>query len=480
MLFNSSAYILFLALVFFLYWLLAGLPRIAVLLLLAANYFFYGQWSPKYLVLIFLSSTVDYLVGRAMGTATTAGRRKLLLVAVTGYHLTVLCTFKYFNFFMQSYTEITGWLGQPSAGHFLDVIVPVGISFFTFQSISYAVDVYRRKIEPCRDYLEYLTYVSFFPQMIAGPIVRATTFFPQFRNRTPLTNEQGARAFFLIMAGLVKKVAIADFLAINIVDRVFEFPERFSALEVLAAVYAYAIQIYCDFSGYTDIAIGSALLLGITLPINFDAPYTASSLPDFWRRWHISLSTWLRDYVYLPLELGSLRRNGAPRPSSAYQNLIITMLLGGLWHGAAWTFVIWGALHGLGLAFTRFIERLSWWRRVQQLKCWWLEAICLFLTFHFVCLGWIFFRAANFDRAFAILKQLGTLTCEHANLGTAILVVLAIGFVTHWLPERLVDRARIAFSTLPAPAQATLILAIGIALYKVSSSNVVPFIYFQF
>src|SRR6185312_8699894 len=265
------------------------------------------------------------------------------------------------------------------------------------------VDVYRGQLKATRRYFDYLTYVAFFPTVIAGPIARAGDLLPQFQSRPAITSEQGTRAMFLIMIGLIKKIAIADFLGNNLVDRVFDQPQLYSSLETLAAIYGYAVQIYCDFSGYSDIAIGSALLLGFTLPPNFDAPYRARNLRDFWRRWHISLSTWLFDYVYI--SLGGLRK----RRINLYRNLLLTFLIGGLWHGAAWTFVIWGGLHGLGLSASH------WWNRVRtgsgsdrlsrKNTSRWTRAICTVATFHFVCLTWIVFRAESLTQVGEILTR---------------------------------------------------------------------------
>jgi alginate O-acetyltransferase complex protein AlgI len=388
------------------------------------------------------------------------------------------------------------------------MILPLGLSFITFRSLSYVIDVYRGQIKPTRSYLDYLTFVAFFPTIIAGPIVRAADLLPQFRLRPELSGEQGTQAILLIMIGLIKKIAIADFLGNNLVDRVFDQPQLYSSLETLVAIYGYALQIYCDFSGYSDIAIGSALLLGFRLPLNFNSPYRARDLRDFWRRWHITLSTWLFDYVFV--SLGGLRK----RRFNLYRNLVLTFLVGGLWHGAAWTFVIWGGLHGLGLSLNH------WWsgrrrpsnrhsfrgehhppvqaavteselaqdastvgqRRtpnVRRIPRWWSKAIGVFVTFHFVCLTWVVFRAESLAGAWQVLKRLGALQFAAGNLSRPILLVLLVAWLSHWSPETVTARVDKAWTWLPAPIQAVVILFVAIGLYYVSGAEA-QFIYGNF
>jgi alginate O-acetyltransferase complex protein AlgI len=384
--------------------------------------------------------------------------------------------FKYWNFALENGRLLAALLagGAPAsagAGEALKVLLPpVGISFFTFESMSYVVDVYRGELKPHRSYLRYLLFVAFFPHLVAGPIVRPRDLLPQLERPPSLTREMGGEALFLIALGLVKKLVISDQLSSNLVDRVFERPASFSALEVLAGVYGYAIQIYCDFSGYTDVAIGSALLLGVRFPRNFDAPYQATNIADFWRRWHISLSTWLRDYLYIPL--------GGNRGSSwaTYRNLMITMVLGGLWHGANWTFVFWGFLHGLGLGVTRAWER----RRGRGEGSAAGRLLGTALTFHYVCLAWIFFRAPTFRQALLVLEQIATRTTFHPNLPPYVVGLLAIGIVSHFTPRAAYERARRAFAELPAPAQGAALFVVALVLHEAASTASVPFVYFQF
>jgi D-alanyl-lipoteichoic acid acyltransferase DltB (MBOAT superfamily) len=403
--------------------------KVRLLFLLGASYVFYAHWDWRFLPLIWASSTADWLLGNAIARAESPRRRKLWLAGTVVVNLGVLATFKYLNFGIDSARAALSALGVDTPEVALRLALPVGISFFTFESMSYVIDVYRRHIEPQKSYLEYLSFVAFFPHLVAGPIVRPRDLLPQLAGPPRWSSSEGSEALFLIALGLLKKVAIGDYLALNLVDRVFDGPVQYSALECYAGVLGYAVQIYCDFSGYTDIAIGSALLLGVRFPLNFAAPYKATSIVDFWRRWHISLSTWLRDYLYIPL--GGSRKG----PGRTYLNLMLTMLLGGLWHGASWTFVAWGGLHGGALALTRAYQN---WRERRGRTASQSRAVrlsCVLLTFHLVCAAWIFFRAETFQKAWSMFAQLSTFTTHHTNLDPRVVAVLAIGLLGHWAPE---------------------------------------------
>jgi alginate O-acetyltransferase complex protein AlgI len=473
-LFNTLDYAWFFAVVFVASWLLVRARRVRVVFLLLASYVFYAHWDYRFLPLIWGSSTADWLLGNAIARAPDERRRKLWLAATVALNLGVLGFFKYANFGIDSARSALQALGYQPPEVALRVALPIGISFFTFESMSYVIDVYRRHIEPHRSYVEYLTFVAFFPHLVAGPIVRPRDLLPQLAGAPRFSAEAAAEGLFLIAIGLVKKVAIGDYLALNLVDRVFDAPLGYSALECYAAVLGYSIQIYCDFSGYTDIAIGSALLLGVRFPKNFDAPYTAHDIVDFWRRWHISLSTWLRDYLYVPL--GGNRR-GRLR---TYVNLILTMLLGGLWHGASWTFVVWGAFHGVLLALTRAFRE---WR--SRSSSGWLpprlsRALGVFVTFHLVSAAWIFFRSESFAKAELMFSRLGSLTTYHPNLDARVVLVLLFALASHFVPDRAFEGAKTGFSRLPAPAQAALLFGVLVLLKRVASAEAVPFVYFQF
>jgi alginate O-acetyltransferase complex protein AlgI len=493
--FVSIEYAIFFAAIFFAYWSLRGRHLSRTLLIVLASAWFYtrfdyGRLHPHlgwiYLGVLFSSATIDFHLARAIlavdqselasrDPQAAATKRKRLLIVSIVYNLGVLAYFKYTGFAVDNVLALLQSVGihVVRKAH-LAMVLPIGISFFTFETMSYTVDVYRRDLKPSESFLEYLLFISFFPHLVAGPIIRPRDMLPQLRRAPTLEPTQAAEGMFLVAVGLLKKVVIADYLAVNHVDRVFDRPEWFSAPEALAAVYGYALQIYCDFSGYTDIAIGSALLLGIVLPKNFDAPYQSRDLQEFWHRWHISLSSWLRDYLYIPL--------GGSRGSAfaTYRNLMITMLLGGLWHGASWNFVIWGALHGAALAGTRMWQRARSAAGKMPNTAPWAVALSVFLTFHYVCLAWVFFRADGFSRAFAMLRQIATGPMRFQNLTRPVLLVLALGFVVHFIPANLFRRIRAAFVSMPAPAQGIALFVVALVLKRVASSQVVPFVYFQF
>jgi len=488
--FNSVQYAIFFTAIFVAFWALRKYHVVRTVLLVLASAWFYTRfdYGPThkhlgwaYLAVLTTSATIDFFLARAIFTADALPmdkdvidrRRKRLLIISIVYNLGVLAWFKYTNFAIGNVQAVLSAMHLHVAPRTLRMVLPIGISFFTFETMSYTIDVYRRELTPAKSFLEYLLFISFFPHLVAGPIIRPKDMLPQLRSDPELSPERGSHGMYLVAAGLLKKVVIADYLALNHVDRVFDRPEWFSAPEALAAVYGYALQIYCDFSGYTDIAIGSALLLGYVLPKNFDVPYTATSLQDFWHRWHISLSTWLRDYLYIPL--------GGSKGSSlfTYRNLMLTMLLGGLWHGASWNFVVWGAMHGVALAATRMWQRRKGAPKDEQPSRA-MEIAKGVLTFHYVCLAWIFFRAEGFSRARMMIKQIVRGPIHVTNLSRGVMIVILLGFVTHLLPKKLHDRMRETFVALPAPAQGAMLFAVALVLREVATTQVVPFVYFQF
>jgi alginate O-acetyltransferase complex protein AlgI len=471
-LFNTLDYAWFFCAVFFTSWALAKVPRFRVVFLLLASYYFYAAWDFRYLPLIFASSSIDYLLALRIHRAQDQSTRRRWLILTVVLNLGLLSYFKYAAFAVAEASALGRVLGFDVPRVALDIALPVGVSFFTFESMSYVIDVYRRDFEPHESYVEYLTFVAFFPHLVAGPIVRPRDLLPQLA-KSPVWNEATqSEGLFWIALGLLKKVALGDYLAVNLVDRVFDTPLQYSAVEVYAGAVGYALQIYCDFSGYTDIAIGSALLLGVRFPLNFDSPYQAQSITEFWRRWHISLSTWLRDYLYIPL--------GGSRGGRllTYRNLFLTMVLGGLWHGAAWTFVIWGAYHGLLLSIERFANELRKGR--PRSASWPKKVVTTFLTFHLVLIGWIFFRAPSFGAARLVFSRLASGTLYHPNLAPPILAVLGIALVTHFVPSGLFDRLRRTVCVLPFPAQGALLFATMVILKQLSHAELVPFVYFQF
>ncbi len=339
----SSGVFLFLFLGFSLvYALLRKADTLRILFVTLFSYYFYYKSSGFHFLLLAIVTLTDFSAAALMQKARRQGVRRLLLILSLVVDLGLLCYFKYTNFLLATFAPLGHGSFQP-----LDIFLPVGISFFTFQSLSYTIDVYKKKLKPLSNPLDYAFYVSFFPQLVAGPIVRASDFIPQIRRHPLVTRAMFGNGVFLILSGLFKKAVISDYISLNFVDRVFDSPSLYSGVENLLGVYGYALQIYCDFSGYSDMAIGIALLLGFTFPDNFRSPYKSASVTEFWRRWHISLSSWLRDYLYIPL---GGNRKGKFR---TYVNLLLTMLLGGLWHGASWNFILWGGMHGLGLVFNK-------------------------------------------------------------------------------------------------------------------------------
>ena len=464
MLLSSSTFFIFLAAVFFLYWPVARLRALSLAVILFANYFFYAKWDLFYVILIPAASTADFLFALGMARLSNQAVRRVLVGASVAMNLGILASFKYMPFFLENWARISG-----GAAPEWRWVFPLGISFYVFQSLSYTIDVYRRDAEATSSLLAYLSAVSFFPTTLAGPITRPAQLLPQFekRDRT-LAPEDGGRALFLIGAGLMKKLLIADYLAENLVNRVFDFPNLYSGFEVLAGVYAYALQIYFDFSGYTDIAIGSALLVGVRLPANFNMPYAAVNIADFWRRWHITLSNWLRDYLYFSLP-------GKRSKTMPYVNLVITMVLGGLWHGASWNFVLWGLLHGAALAIVRLLEARRG-KRPSRLP----DAVRVLITFHFVTFAWIFFRAPNFAAALAVLERIASLTASVANLPLPVAVILAIAIAAHSMPKAWYERTRELFAATPFYVQAATLMLLAIAVHYIASTGAAPFIYTRF
>jgi D-alanyl-lipoteichoic acid acyltransferase DltB (MBOAT superfamily) len=472
MLFNSLEYALFFGTCFAVY---VALPhRAQNRLLLVASYVFYGAWNWRFLCLIALSTVIDYAVARRLAATTGHRARRALVTVSVVVNLTILGFFKYAGFFADSFARLMGFFGVTLPPFALHVVLPVGISFYTFQALSYTIDVYRRDVEPARNLLDFALFVAFFPQLVAGPIERAGHLLPQILRRRHVTADAVGAGTWLVLWGLFKKVVVADNVA-ALVNAAYAPGALPTSGEILLATYAFAIQIYCDFSGYSDIARGSARILGFDLMLNFRLPYLSASPREFWRRWHISLSTWLRDYLYVPL---GGNRSGA---LLTYRNVVATMLLGGLWHGAKWTFVVWGAYHGLLLVLDRIgrplIARVS---RVGPFspRTWRLAATVA--TFHLVCLGWLFFRADTLAHAGSLLQRL---------LGPP-----ALGLALDWLgpllaltaPLVLVESAQAVSGDLdvvfrwPVPARAALYALVFVVIVVLGEDFGQPFIYFQF
>ena len=474
MLFPTVTFAVFFAIVLPLSWLLQ--PRAArwKLFTLAASTVFYGWWDWRFVGLLFASIAANQLAAELLHREEDERRRRLLLTSAVAANLALLGWFKYYGFFASSLAAAVRPLGVEPPLPLFEVVLPVGISFFTFHALSYVIDVYRREIAPATP-LDFAVYMAFFPHLVAGPIVRASELVPQLRRRRDARHVDVGRAVALIGSGLIKKVVVANTLATALVDDVFASPGQHSALEVLVGIYGYAVQIYADFSGYTDIAIGCALLLGFEFPQNFDRPYSAVSIQDFWRRWHMTLSRWLRDYLYIPLG------GGVGSRAVVQRNLMLTMLLGGLWHGAAWTFVVWGLLHGAYQAVGRLrpapamplatpddVNGWPLWRR-------------RLVTFHLVCLAWVFFRADSFATATAVLRRLVTGWAQPSPAVTPLVVGLIVAaLAAQQLPRDLGDRVAVSLGRL-RPALVGVLAALGLlAVDAFGPQGVAPFIYFQF
>lgn len=505
----SSGLFLFLFLGFSLvYGLLSRLDTLRIAFVTLFSYYFYYKSSGLYFGLLAIVTISDYFIAKAIhhvrfgkkGQADDAPRKggKWLVALSLLIDLGLLGYFKYTNFL--GHIFLSSWQD-------LDIFLPVGVSFFTFQSLSYTIDVYRGQIRPLDRLLDYAFYVSFFPQLVAGPIVRARDFIPQIRRPLNVTRQMFGTGLFLIMAGLIKKAVISDYISLNFVDRVFDDPMLYTGGENLLAVYGYALQIFCDFSGYSDMAIGIALLLGFEFPKNFDNPYRSRSITEFWRRWHISLSSWLKDYLYI--SLGG-NRHGKVRQ---YLNLLITMLLGGLWHGASFNFILWGGIHGLLLCLDKmwqaicpvlsplkFIARkkaaktveseLSATEDKQSATGWgfWNSIygfLCMLITFHLVAFAWVPFRANSFEVVGKVFSQIFTNFQPHILLQwvesyTPVLCLMVLGFVFHFMPGSITRLTKRAITGSPLIIQAILLVAVIYLIIQIKSSDVQPFIYFQF
>jgi alginate O-acetyltransferase complex protein AlgI len=446
LLLSTSTYFVFLVGIFFLYWSVSRVRALALSLLLFANYFFYARWDLRYLAIIPIASTCDYFIGLGLQATPNRALRRILVT------LSIVLNIGLIAFARNWKLSIT-------------------LSFYAFQALTYTIDLYRRDIQATRSYLAHLAAVSFFPTILAGPITRVSVLLDQLEKRKPLEATQGGRALFLIGLGLTKKLMIADYLGGNLVNRVFDFPNLYTGAENLIAVYSYTLQLYYDFSGYTDMAIGSALLLGIKLPPNFNMPYAAHNIADFWRRWHITLSNWLRDYLYFSLP--GLRSKWK---IFTYTNLLITMVLGGLWHGQSWNFVIWGALHGIGLVIVRLWQIRTGTKPATGL--WRIASIVL--TVHYVAFAWIFFRAPNLETAWAILARISSGTVSFANVSTGLWVILAIAVVAHYVPKKWYEFSLDLYVRAPFFAQAGALAALVIGLQYVAQTGAAPFVYQRF
>ncbi len=504
--------------------------------LFAVSLFFYYKTSGFFFFILLFSTLADFVIGKQIFKSKSRLKKKYWLSLSVFINLFLLGYFKYAYFLVENVNNLLGTDFVP-VNYFADfsniligshfevdkILLPVGISFFTFQTISYSVDVYREKIKPVRNILDFGFYVSFFPQLVAGPIVRASDFIPQLYQEYKLSRQEFGQALFLILNGLIKKMVIGDYIAVNFIDRVFDNPLSFSGFENLMALYGYSLQVYADFSGYTDIAIGVALLMGFKLPINFNSPYKARNVGEFWKRWHISLSTWLKDYLYIPM--GGNRQGSlftyislsviltfivllsgqiylVPifvgvavvvfliayfyRPFKRHLdtniNLMTTMLLGGLWHGASWQFVIWGGLNGVGLVIYKYWKRIS---PFKNSEAWLGHFLGIFITFNFITFTRIWFRGESMEVTTQILNQISQqfsfqiITEVMWGFKTVFLLML-MGYIIHWLPSRIKQTYKHWFINANYGLQALIVIIVVLLIYQTRTADIHPFIYFQF
>ena len=476
LLFSSGLFIFLFTGFMYVYFLVYKQHRAKTIFVILFSLYFYYKSSGIYFLLLILSAIVDFLLANAIFRAESARKKKVILIISLVLNLGMLAYFKYTNFFYSIICDITAQSFSP-----LSIFLPVGVSFFTFQSLSYTIDIYRGKLKPVKSFLDYAFFVTFFPQLVAGPIVRAADFIPQIFKPLKVTDEMIGRGVFLIASGVIKKVVIADFISANFVDRIFDHPTLYTGLENLFGVYGYALQIYCDFSGYSDMAIGIALLMGFHFKINFDSPYQSKNITEFWKRWHISLSTWLKDYLYI--SLGG-NRKGRIR---TYINLFITMLLGGLWHGAGFRFVLWGAMHGIALAIHKlylevFPAKTANRSSVRQFL---ISTLSVFVTFHFVSFCWIFFRADNMETAMQMIRQIvfhfnPQIFFEFITGYKSVLLMMLIGYTLHFIPKSAELKTENIVTNLPLLLKVAFMMLVILLVVQFKSSEIQPFIYFQF
>lgn len=489
LLFTQLYFWVFFAIVLSVYSLIYPYRGFRNLFLFVVSVFFYWKTSGIFFLLLLFATCSDFFLGNLIYRSKKPLTGKIFVAISVILNLSVLSYFKYSYFFTSTVNklfntdfEVYNFLADLSnsvTGSHFDISViglPVGISFFTFQTMSYTIDMYRKKIEPVKNLIDFGFYVSFFPQLVAGPIVRASEFIPQLYKRFHLSMEEFGFAIFLILGGLTKKMFIGDYLAVNLIDRVFSNPMGYTGFENLSALYAYSLQVYCDFSGYTDIAIGIALLMGFRLPRNFNSPYKADNLGNFWKRWHISLSSWLKDYLYIPL---GGNRHGE---FSTNINLMLTMLIGGLWHGASWQFVIWGGLNGIGILVYKYWKRIS---PYENSTLWIAHFWKVFLTFNFITFTRIWFRSDSMQHANQLMSQIWNnfdfgLVPQVVISYKYVFLIMVFGYVMHWLPNSIKSFYRDWFIKTPVYAKVGIAVLIIFVIYQSWSAGLQPFIYFQF
>lgn len=473
MLFNSGLFFVLFILFLIIYQCIKGYRRLKMLFVIAFSLYFYYKSSSGYVLILCAVCLSDWLLGLWMQRAQNIRLRKGIVALNVLVNVGMLVYFKYFNLIAEAFSAMISQGFNPVA-----VFLPAGISFFTFRSISYIVDLYRRQLNACESFLDYAFFLTFFPPLLAGPVVRAKDMLPQIRENVSATKEMMSEGVFLIMTGLIKKVIIADYISGNFVDRIFDNPMLYSGFENLMGCIGFTIQLYCDFSGYSDMAIGLALMLGYRFKDNFAAPFKAQNPTEFWHRWHISLSTWLRDYVYIPL--GGNRR-GKLR---AYFNQFITMVIGGIWHGASWMYVLWGAYHGLLLVLHKWLRRYSLIPASLKGKPF-ARAVNIAVTFLLVVAGFTLFRSPDLHTAGQIISQIFTnfhISVAPQFIGGYALIIAAmlLGYLAHLAPKEWSVKALASYVTMPMLLQAVVLTVVLFAVIQIRSSELVPFIYLSY
>ena len=475
MAFFSIRFAVFLFVFLGIYWAVHKHRTARVGVIILASYAFYSTFNPLFLLLLFYLSLQDWFLAQQLNKIESPGKRKALTALSIVGSLGLLCVFKYTNFFINIPYDIAEQFGAyyPERPHY-NIPHPIGLSFYALQTISYIVDVYRRRIEPNRSFLDHLLYMSFFPRLLVGPIVRAEQFVNQIGQTPKVTREQFGMALFLLAGGLIKKQLLADYLALNLTDKVFDIPLMFSATEVLLAIFSNLIQIYCDFSGYTDIALGLALLMGYQLPSNFNFPFKSVNLREFWRRWHITLSMWLRDYLYIPL--------GGSRVKQwrVYFNLLVTFTLAGLWHGATWGWVAWGSVTGIGLIITHIWHK---WRHVEKAVPEDMgigRVLGIAGTTLFMLLSTVLIHQTSFQGMKDVYQAASSGIWKPENLSYWVPVIIVVAFIGMYFPDKWYLAIRRTFIKLPIIVQILLFAAVIAFLFKVASASLVPFVYGEF
>lgn len=473
LLFNTGLFMFMFICFVGIYQLISKWRVVKLIFAILFSLYFYYKSSGIYCLILLGVCTCDYCLGLLMGKTNTNWKRRGIVALNVVCNVSMLIYFKYFNLLYQTIAEITDTSFTP-----LDIVLPAGISFFTFRSISYLVDLYRNKLEPCHNPIDYFFFMTFFPPLLAGPVVRAVDLLPQIKENKQATRAMVGEGLFLVMCGLIKKVVIADYISGNFVDRIFENPALYSGLENLVGAISFTLQLYCDFSGYSDMAIGIALLLGYRFKDNFNSPFKSQNPSEFWRRWHISLSFWLRDYIYIPLggnRKGSLR---------TYFNLFITMVIGGIWHGASWMYLMWGAYNGVLLAAHKKIKK-HWHITYNQVTSNIARPCNIAFTFALIVTGFISFRCTSLENLCEMFNQIFTdfhpeIALQFVQAYPFVILAIAAGFILHYSPDSWQVKLRNTYIATPTILQALILALVIFIVIQTRQSELVPFVYLQY